>query len=75
VFRRRQRLPQPYSAWIEDLVAERQQERHRWFTFRKEDSATVRRILAASREEQRGFVLAAIEWLDLRHKKQSAAYY
>ena len=75
MFRRRQRLPQPYSAWIEDLVAERQQERHRWFIFRKEDSATVRRILAASREEQRRFVLAAIEWLDLRHKKQSAAYY
>ena len=75
MFRRRQRTPQPYSAWIEDLVAERQQEQHRWFTFGNKDSATVRRILAASQEEQRAFVLAAMEWLDLRHKKQSAAYY
>jgi len=56
-------------------VAERQQEQHRWFTFGNKDSATVRRILAASQEEQRAFVLAAMEWLDLRHKKQSAAYY
>ena len=75
VFRRRQRMPQPYGAWIDDLVAERQQERHRWYTFGNKDSATVRRVLAANQEEQRGFVLAAVEWLDLRHKKQSAAYY
>ena len=75
MFRRRQREAQPYSAWIDDLVTERKQERHRWFTLRKEDSATMRRIQAASREEQRAFVLAAIEWLDLRHKKRSAAYY
>jgi hypothetical protein len=75
VFRRKRRTPQPYRNWIEDLVAERQQERHRWFTFGSKDSAAVRRILAASQEEQRGFVLAAVEWLELRHKKQSAAYY
>jgi Domain of unknown function (DUF4132) len=75
VFRRRQTMPQPYGAWIEDLVAEWQQDRHRWFTIAKEDSATVRRILAASQEEQRGFVLAAVEWLDFRHGKRSAAYY
>jgi hypothetical protein len=75
MFRRRQRIPQPYSAWIEDLLAERQQERHRWFTFGSKDSAIMRRILAASQEEQRGFVLAAVEWLDLRHNKHSAAYY
>jgi Domain of unknown function (DUF4132) len=75
VFRRKKRIPQPYGAWIEDLVAERQQKRHRWFTFGKKDSAVVRRILAASQEEQRGFVMAAVEWLDLRHKKQSAAYH
>jgi len=68
-------MPQPYGAWIDDLVAERQQERHRWYTFGNKDSATVRRVLAANQEEQRGFVLAAVEWLDLRHKKQSAAYY
>ena len=75
MFRRKPPIPQPYSAWINDLVAERQQVRHQWFPFGKKDSTTVRRILAASREEQRGFVLAALEWLDLRHKKQSAAYY
>jgi hypothetical protein len=75
VFRRRQRFSQPYSAWIEDLVAEGQQERHRWFTFGNKDSAAERRIRAASQEEQRAFVLAAVEWLDLRHKQQSAAYY
>ena len=75
MFRRRQRIPQPYGTWIEDLLAEPQQERHRWFTFGNKDSATVRRILAASQEEQRGFVLAAMEWLDLRHNKQSAAFY
>jgi hypothetical protein len=75
VFRRKKRVAQPYSALMEDLVAERQRERHRWFTFGNEDSATARRILAASQEEQRAFVLAAVEWLDLRHNKQSAAYY
>ena len=75
MFRRKERAPQPHRARIEDLVAERQQSRHRWFRFGNKDSAAVRRILAASQEEQRGFVLAAVEWLDLRHKKQSAAYY
>ncbi len=71
MFRRRERTLKPYDAWIEDLVTERQ----RWFTFGNRDSATARRILAASQEEQRGFVLAAVEWLDLRHNQQSAAYH
>ena len=75
MFRRRQRISQPYSVWIEDLVAERQQGRRRWFSFGNKDAATVRRILAAGQAEQRAFVLAAVEWLDLRHNEQSAAYY
>jgi hypothetical protein len=75
VFLRRWRIPQPYRAWIDDLVAEQQGRGYRWYAFDKEYSSATRRILEASKEEQRGFVLAAAEWLDLRHGKQPAAFY
>jgi hypothetical protein len=75
VFLRRRRIPQPYRAWIDSLVAEQQGRRYRWYAFDKKDSEASRRILEASEEEQLGFVLAAAEWLDLRHRKQSAAFY
>jgi Domain of unknown function (DUF4132) len=75
VFLRRWRIPQPYRAWINDLVAEQQGRGYRWYAFSNKDSSATRRILEASKEEQRGFVLAAAEWLNLRHGKESAAFY
>ena len=75
VFLRRWRIPQPYRAWIDDLMAEQQGQGYRWYAFDNKDSAASRRILEASQEEQRGFVLAAAEWLNLRHRKQTAAFY
>src|SRR5215203_5867465 len=75
VFFRRWRIPQPYRAWIDDLVPEQQGQGYRWYAFNDKDSSATRRILEASKEEQRGFVLAAAEWLDLRHRKQSAGFY
>jgi Domain of unknown function (DUF4132) len=75
VFLCRWRIPQPYRAWINDLVAEQQGRGYRWYAFSNIDSSATRRILEASKEEQRGFVLAAAEWLDLRHRKQSAAFH
>src|SRR5829696_3035526 len=74
VFFRRWRIPQPYRAWIDDLVPEQQGQGYRWYAFNDKDSSATRRILEASKEEQRGFVLAATEWLDLHHRKQSAAF-
>ena len=53
----------------------RRDQTHRWYAFDNKDSAASRRILEASKDEQRGFVLAAAEWLDLRHGKKSAAFY
>jgi hypothetical protein len=75
VFLRRWRIPQPYRTWIDDLVAEQQGLGYPWYTFDNKDSAASRRILEASQEEQRGLVLAAVEWLDLRHGKQPTAFY
>jgi len=75
LFRLRPGIPQPYRAWIDDLVAEQQEEVYRRHTFENRDSEAARRILAASREEQRGFVLAAVTWLDLRHGKRFAAFH
>ena len=75
VFLRRWRIPQPYRAWIYDLVAEQQGQGYRWYAFDNKDSAATRRILEAVQEEQRGFVLAAAEWLDLRHGKPSTAFH
>src|SRR5215217_6843551 len=74
VFLCRWRIPQPYRAWINDLVAEQQGRGYRWYGFDNKDSAAARRILEASQEE-RGFVLAAVEWLDLSHGKQSTTFY
>jgi hypothetical protein len=56
-------------------MAEQQGQGYRWYAFDNKDSAASRRILEASQEEQRGFVLAAAEWLNLRHRKQTAAFY
>jgi hypothetical protein len=75
VFLRRWRIPQPYRAWIDDLMAEQKGQGYRWYAFDNRESAASRRILEASQEEQRGFVLAAAEWLNLYHGKQSAAFY
>ena len=75
MFRRRSRIPQPYRAWIDDLVAEEREEVYRRYTLENRDSDAGRRILAASQEQQRGFVLAAAKWLDLRHKKPSTAFH
>ena len=75
LFRRRSRIPQPYRAWIDDLVAEERQEVYRRYTLENRDSDAGRRILAASQEQQREFVLAAATWLDLRHKKPSTAFH
>jgi hypothetical protein len=74
IFLRRWRIPQPYRAWIDDLVAEEQEGIYRQYTLQNRESEAGRRIVAASHQEQRGFVLAAAEWLDLRHGKQSAAF-
>jgi hypothetical protein len=75
VFLRRWRIPQPYRSWIDGLVAEQRDHGYRWYAFDTRDSAPTRRILEASKEEQRGFVMAAAKWLDLRYGEQSAAFY
>ena len=75
MFLRRRRIPQPYRAWIDDLVAEEQGQGYRWYAFDNKASAAARRIVEATQEEQRGFVLAAATWLDLRHKKPSTAFH
>jgi hypothetical protein len=75
LFRRRPRIAQPYGAWIDELVAEQQEEVYRRYTFENRDTEAARRILAASQEEQRDFVLAAVTWLDLRHRKRFAAFH
>ena len=75
MFLRRWRIQQPYRSWIDDLVAEQRDQTHRWYAFDSKDSAASRRILEASQDEQRGFVLGAAEWLDLRHGRQSAAFH
>ena len=62
MFRPKPRVPQPYLAWIEELAAEGR-EMASWMLsrFEPKGSAAGRRLLAASPEEQRGFVLAAVE--------------
>src|SRR5918998_4141521 len=75
VFLPRWRIPQPYRAWIDDLMAEQQGRGYQWYAFDNKDSVVVRRILEANQEEQRGFVLAAAEWLDRRHAKPSTAFH
>ena len=75
MFRRKRRIAEPYRAWIEELIAEQRAagDRYRWlgYGFEAKDSAAGRRLMAASPEEQRGFVLAAVRWLDHRGRKRS----
>jgi Domain of unknown function (DUF4132) len=78
VFRRKPRVPQPYEAWIEELMAEQRRAGSRWYemyNFEPKGSAAGQRLLAASPEEQRSFVLAAIEWLDHRDRRQPSPDY
>ena len=75
MFLLRWRIPQPYRAWIYDLVAEQQGQDYRWYAFDNKDSEATRRILEANQVEQRRFVLAAATWLDLRHRRPSTAFY
>src|SRR5215210_5260192 len=75
LFRRKPRIVEPYDTWIEGLLAEQRAAGHRWYGFEPKDRTAGRRLMAASPEEQRGFVLAAIEWLDHSGRKQSSPYY
>jgi hypothetical protein len=75
VFRRKPRIAEPYRTWIEELVAEQRAAGQRWYTFEPRDSAAGRQLMAASPEEQRGFVLAAMKWLDHHGRKRSTPYY
>ena len=70
LFGRKPRSVDPYRAWIEELLAEQRAAGQRWYDHEPKDSTVGRRLLAASPEEQRGFVLAAAEWLDRRDQKQ-----
>jgi hypothetical protein len=69
VFRRKPRIVEPYYSWIEELVGEQRAAGHRWYVFDPKGSEAGRRLMAASPEEQRGFVLAAMKWLDHRGRK------
>ncbi len=75
MFRRRPRIAEPYRTWIEDLVAGQRAAGLRWHLFEPKDSAAGQRLLAASPEEQRGFVLAAMKWLDHHRRRRSTPYY
>ena len=75
MFRRKPRIAEPYNTWIEDLMAEQRAAGDRWYAFEPKDSAAVQRLMAASPREQRGFVLAAMEWLDHRGRRRFAPYY
>ena len=70
LFGRKPRSVDPYRAWIEELLAEQRAAGQRWYDYEPKDSTAGRRLLAASPEEQRGFVLAAADWLDHRDQKQ-----
>ena len=75
MFRRKPRIAEPYRTWIEELVAGQRAGGHRWYLFEPKDSAAGQRLLAASPEEQRGFVLAAMKWLDHHGRRRSTPYY
>ena len=75
MFRRKPRIAEPYRTWIEGLVAEQRAAGQRWYTFEPRDSAAGRQPMAASPEEQRGFVLAAMRWLEHHGRKRSTPYY
>jgi hypothetical protein len=57
------RVLERYEALIEELAAE---EHRGFYEFKLKESTVGRRLLGESREEQRGFVLAAVGWLDRR---------
>ncbi|MDQ3942946.1 MAG: DUF4132 domain-containing protein, partial [Actinomycetota bacterium] len=75
MFRRKPRIAEPYRTWIEELRAEQRAAGQRWYVFEPRESAAGQRVLAASLEEQRGFVLAAMTWLDHHGRKRSSSYY
>jgi Domain of unknown function (DUF4132) len=75
VFRRKPRIAEPYRTWIEELRAEQRAAGQRWYVFEPRESAAGQRVLASSPEEQRGFVLAAMTWLDHHGRKRSSSYY
>jgi hypothetical protein len=75
VFWRKPRIAEPYSTWIEELMAEQRAAGHRYYVFDPKDSTAGRRLIAASPEDQRGFVLGAMKWLDHRGRKQRPPYY
>jgi hypothetical protein len=75
VFRRKPRIAEPYKTWIEELTTEQRSGGRRWYDAEPKGSAAGRRVLAASPREQRGFVLAAMKWLDHWGQRQSPAYY
>ena len=56
MFRRKPRIAEPYHTWIEELIAEQRAAGHRWYGFEPKGSAAGRQLMAASPEEQRGFV-------------------
>ena len=56
-------------------MAEQRAAGYRWFDFEPKDSAAGRRLVAASPGEQRGFVLAAMKWLDHRSRNQPSPDY
>jgi hypothetical protein len=75
VFLRKPRIAKPYSTWIEELMAEQRAAGHQWYDFEPKDSVAGRRLMAASQEEQRGFVLAAVKWLDHRGRQRPSPDY
>ncbi|HJQ30313.1 MAG TPA: DUF4132 domain-containing protein [Rubrobacter sp.] len=75
MFRRKPRIAEPYKTWIEDLAAEQRKAGNRWYGFDPKDSTAGRRVNAASPEDQRGFVLGAMKWLDHRGRKQQSSYH
>lgn len=75
VFRRKPRIEEPYRTWIKELVAEQRAAGPRWYSFEPKASTTVRRLMATSPQEQCGFVMAAMRWLDHSGRKRSVPYY
>ena len=64
LFQRKPQMPETYHALIEELAAEGPQTGY----FDVNASVVGQRLLAAGPEEQRGFVLAALEWLNHRDR-------
>jgi Domain of unknown function (DUF4132) len=62
MFLQRVKVAESYDTIIEELTVE--QPGPYYYNFKLKDSAAGRKLLAASPEDQRGFALAAVEWLD-----------